>query len=197
MQENKNLALYNRVREVPVEAKKDILAGRLKGKTDINPVWRIKTLTEEFGPVGIGWYTQTVDTQIQECGNEKALFLHILLYVKDAMGEWSKPIEGYGGAMIVANEKSGPYLDDDAYKKAYTDAISQACRSLGIGADVYWSNDATKYANDMSAIEYIEGLKTVQELDAAWAQYGAYWKPSKEIVKAFNLRKRELSNGTK
>ncbi len=29
-----NLALYNRVREVPKEAKKDILAGRFKGKSE-------------------------------------------------------------------------------------------------------------------------------------------------------------------
>ena len=58
---NENLALYNRVREVPQEAKKDIQAGRLKGKTDINPLWRIQTLTREFGPAGIGWYTEIVE----------------------------------------------------------------------------------------------------------------------------------------
>ncbi len=50
------LEIYNKVREVPEKAKKSITAGRLKGMTDINPMWRIKKLTEEFGPCGIGWH---------------------------------------------------------------------------------------------------------------------------------------------
>lgn len=36
--------------------------------------------------------------------------------------------------------------DDDAYKKAYTDAQSVACKALGVGADVYWEADPTKYS---------------------------------------------------
>ena len=49
-----NLELYNAVREVPKEAQKAIGAGRLKGMTDINPMWRIKVLTEQFGICGRG-----------------------------------------------------------------------------------------------------------------------------------------------
>ena len=44
--ENENLKVYNAVRECPQEALKPISAGRLKGKSDINPMWRIKKLTE-------------------------------------------------------------------------------------------------------------------------------------------------------
>ena len=47
------LELYDKIRQVPDNAKKTISAGRLKGKTDINPMWRIKTLTEQFGPCGL------------------------------------------------------------------------------------------------------------------------------------------------
>ena len=43
-----NLELYDKFRQVPETAKKNIGGGRLKGMTDINPMWRIKTLTEEF-----------------------------------------------------------------------------------------------------------------------------------------------------
>lgn len=50
-----NMRIYNAVREVPKEAQKPITAGRLKGMTDINPMWRIKKLTELFGPCGVGW----------------------------------------------------------------------------------------------------------------------------------------------
>lgn len=195
MEENKNLALYNRVRSVPDEAKGQILAGRLKGKTDIDPVWRIETLTREFGPAGVGWYTKVVDTWVHEGDGQKALYIHLNLFIKQD-GEWSAPIEGFGGQMILSKEKAGMYLDDDAYKKAYTDAISQACRSLGIAADVYWGEGATKYTNDRAAIEYIESLSSAQELDWAWGQYGEKWKSSKEIIKLFNQKKKEFSNGT-
>lgn len=190
MEKGKNLEIWNDVRAVPENAKKPITAGRLKGKSDINPVWRIKTLTERFGPAGIGWYTET-EYWTETHGDENALFIKLKLYVKQN-GEWSKPIEGYGGAMIQAQEKGGIFFDDDAAKKAYTDSMSQACRSLGIGADVYWELDATKYAADMSAIEYINSLKDVQALDWAWQTYGASWNSSKEIVKAFMKRKNEL-----
>ena len=59
--------------------------------------------------------------------------------------EWSAPIPGVGGSMLIATEKDGKRTDDEAYKKAYTDAQSVACKALGIGADVYWEKDPTKY----------------------------------------------------
>ena len=50
-----NLELWEKVRACPKEAQKEIKGGRLSGMTDINPVWRMKTLTEQYGPCGIGW----------------------------------------------------------------------------------------------------------------------------------------------
>ena len=55
-----NLGIYESVRQVPPSAQREIQAGRLKGKTDINPMWRIKALTEQFGPCGMGWKTEIV-----------------------------------------------------------------------------------------------------------------------------------------
>ena len=55
-----NLDIYNKLRNVPETAKKPIQAGRLRGKTDINPLWRLKLLTEVFGPCGIGWMYEIV-----------------------------------------------------------------------------------------------------------------------------------------
>ena len=143
-----NLDLYEKVRKVPTEAQKKIAGGRLSGMTDINPMWRIKTLTEQFGVCGIGWYTEIVERWLEQGANEeKTANIRILLYIK-VDGEWSKGIEGVGGASFVAKEKSGFYTDDECYKKAYTDAISVACKALGIGADVYWDKDKTKYDTD-------------------------------------------------
>lgn len=198
--EKKNLALYNRVREVPQEAQRAIQAGRLKGKTDINPLWRIQTLTREFGPCGVGWYTES-EKWVEVQGNERALYIHIKLYI-NLGGEWSRPIEGYGGAMILTQEKNGLFFDDDAAKKAYTDAISQACRSLGIGADIYWANDATKYQQEKAAeesraqaIEYISQLTKPEEMNAAWEYYAPYFGKDKEFKSAFAKRQKEIADG--
>ena len=139
-----NMEIYNRHRSVPKEATKPINAGRLKGMTDINPMFRIKSLTEDFGACGIGWY-YTVDKQwVENCGNESVAFVNISLYIK-VDGEWSQPIFGTGGSKIIAMESKGAYVSDEAFKMATTDAISVACKQLGYGADIYFSADRTKY----------------------------------------------------
>ena len=47
--------------------------------------------------------------------------------------------------MFVAKESSGLRTNDEAFKMALTDAVSVACKALGIGANVYWEKDRTKY----------------------------------------------------
>lgn len=141
------MELYQRFRKCPQEAQKPISAGRLKGKTDINPMWRLKVLTEAFGPCGFGWICPIVEKWIEDSPetNEKIANVRVQLRYK-YNGEWSEPIDGIGGAMFIASEKSGLYVDDDCFKKAYTDAISVACKSLGIAADIYYAKDPdTKY----------------------------------------------------
>lgn len=140
-----NLAIYNAVRSVPDSAKRRIEAGRLKGKTDINPMWRIKALTETFGPCGFGWKYVITDKRLEQGANgEVAAFLDIDLFVK-ADGVWSDAIPGTGGSAFVAKEKNGLYTSDECFKMALTDAISVACKALGFGADVYWEADRSKY----------------------------------------------------
>ena len=139
-----NMDIYNTARQCPQDALKPIQAGRLKGKSDINPMWRIKMLTELFGACGIGWYYEINSQWLEACGEEIAAFCNISLYIK-INSEWSKPIQGVGGSMFAAREKSGIYVSDEAYKMALTDAISVACKALGFAADVYWNSDRTKY----------------------------------------------------
>lgn len=144
-----NLHFYNMGREVPSEAKKTIGAGRLKGMTDINPMWRIKRLTEMFGPCGVGWWYEITDKQIvcDETTNQKAAFVDIMLFYKDPeSGKDSHGIPGTGGSSFVAQERNGAYLSDECFKMALTDAISVAAKALGIGADVYFDKDRTKYS---------------------------------------------------
>ncbi len=145
-----NMEIYSRVRAVPENAQKRFDNGRFSG-TDIKPMWRIKMLTEVFGPSGIGWYIDDVrhwNETFQD--GTVATFVELNLYVK-LDGEWSRPIYGMGGNSSAMTNKDNKYIvDDEGYKKAYTDAISVACKALGIGADIYYSEDAvdksSKYA---------------------------------------------------
>ena len=151
---SENLKIYEAVRKVPEEAKKSIGGGRLRGMTDINPMWRIKGLTELFGPCGEGWYYKPVSRWEKDFKNgETAVFVEIELFYK--LGEtWSAPVYGVGGSMVGSNERSGFYVNDEAYKMATTDAISVACKNLGVGADVYFERDTTKYTDvQMNSIQ--------------------------------------------
>lgn len=140
-----NLSIYNKYKEVPPEALKDFNNGKFKG-TDINTMWRIKSLTEEFGPCGIGWYFIPKRLWIETTlNNEQFAFAEIELFVK-VDGEWSKPISGNGGNKLARITKEGEYsTSDEAFKMAVTDALGVACRNLGFGANIYWANDKTKH----------------------------------------------------
>lgn len=140
------MELYNAVRAVPQTAIKPISGGRLSGMSDINPMWRIQTLTEQFGICGFGWKYEIIDKRVLDGANgEKSCFVDINLYVKIG-NEWSAAIPGTGGSAFIAKERGGLYTSDECFKMALTDAISVACKALGFGADIYWKNGRTKYS---------------------------------------------------
>lgn len=142
---NNNLELYEKVRSVPAEAKKTISGGKLNNMTDINPMWRIKTLTEQFGAAGFGWVANIKNTWL-DTGADGEVIVNVTVGLKVKVGgEWSEEIIGIGGSKIIQKEKGALVSNDEGYKMAYTDAISVACKALGFGADVYWDKDNTKY----------------------------------------------------
>jgi hypothetical protein len=182
----KNLSIYERARLVPENAIKPIVNGRLKGKSDINPVYRIKRMTEIFGPCGIGWRYEIVKQWLEPYGNEVKAFTHINLYIKWE-GEWSEAIPGIGGAAFVSMESKGAYVNDECYKMSLTDALSVAMKALGIAADIYYSKDGnnanpgdSKYrdgtinsaADDLpKAEEEMRACKSRDEIQAIWSKW--------------------------
>jgi hypothetical protein len=145
--EPNNMRFYKQVCSTPQEARKQIQAGRLKGFTDINPMWRFKKLTETFGPCGIGWkYVITRQIVLQGAGVEQAAFVDVELYYLED-GKWSDPVPGTGGSMFVAQEKNGPRTNDECFKMALSDAIGTACKALGMSADIYFEKDRSKYSD--------------------------------------------------
>ena len=147
-----NTEIYDMLRRPPKWALREIKEGNLKGKTDINPQWRLEAMTTAFGPVGIGWYHDKPTFTIYDCANsEKMVLAEVNVYTLDKESrEWSKPIYGAGGSMLVNNfTKAGMKNNDEAFKMALTDAFSYAFKQLGVGADVYAGKwDGSKYRDD-------------------------------------------------
>jgi hypothetical protein len=161
---NPNMLIYEQSRAVPNEAKKQFNNGKFSG-TDISPMWRIKKLTELFGPCGVGWYYDVLSERSEQHHDTTMAIVDLNLYIKTD-GEWSKPIFGTGGNTLVKTTRSGITVSDEGYKMALTDALSVACKALGIGADVYWDRDTTKYTQGSSDTAQDVGEAKLKEMDA-------------------------------
>lgn len=191
-----NMELFRQFENTADEAKKPIEAGRLKGFTDINPMWRFKRLTEVFGPVGIGWKYQITDKKvIPGADGVVSAFVDILLYYK-FNGEWSEGIPGTGGSSFVAKEKSGLYTSDECFKMALSDAIGTACKALGMSADIYFSKDRSKYTTSQEAPE--TKMETFEDAIGLVISFGKYkgqkmgdvWKSDIGYIRYLNENER-------
>lgn len=204
MSMSENMKIYERVRSVPKEAQKQFNNGKFSG-TDINPMWRIKKLTEIFGPAGIGWWTEDVRYWLEpgSDGSVAAFCSLSLRFVLD--GKTSQPVHGIGGNVFVRKNSTS----DEAYKMAYTDALSIAAKALGIGADIWFANDKTKYEKQAETSNFDDledpddwtdvftamgDASTVEELQAifgnAWKKAHPKDKPS--IKKEYDRLKNKL-----
>jgi hypothetical protein len=160
-----NLKVWNELKAVPAAAKKTIFAGRLKGMTDIKPQWRLKMMTEQFGAIGIGWYYTIDKTWTETLEGETSAHVQVSLYIKDTDNvNWSAPIPGIGGSMLLALEKqrTKPFHSDEAYKMATTDALSVAMKQLGVAADVYMGLSDSKYDKPVEKPHVVEFKKATE-----------------------------------
>ena len=151
--EKKAIDIYESLAQPPKSALRQIEAGKLKGKTDINPQWRYKAMTEKFGLVGIGWKYEVQKLWTEAgAGNEKLAFAQVAVFVKDG-DAWSEPIVGIGGSKLVQFEKGAAVSNDEGYKMAVTDAFSTALKMLGVAADIYAGRwDGTKYNDEPATL---------------------------------------------
>jgi hypothetical protein len=149
-----NLKLWNAVSRVPQEHLKPFDRGTFKG-TAIKPAWAYKTMTEHAGPCGEGWsIDQPQFTMVDGVKGEKLVYCVVTVTHKGGS------VVGVGGDKVIKytapNERyNRPERwdnDDEAFKKAYTDALTNALVKLGVGADIHmglW--DGNKYADETPA----------------------------------------------
>lgn len=148
-----SLETWNKLSRPPERALKKIKAGRLSGMTDINPQWRLEIMTEVFGECGIGWKYE-IEKLWTEKGSEDQImaFAQIKIYIfSPEFNDWSSPIPGIGGSMMITKESKGLHTNDECYKMAVTDALSVAMKQLGVASDIYsglW--DGSKYRDSQS-----------------------------------------------
>lgn len=162
------LGIYNELKSVPQDALREIKAGRLKGKSDISPQWRLEKMTEVFGPIGFGWSYRVTRAEMihNEQTKETACFVDVELTVI-IEGKTSLPIFGTGGSMFAVQETSKMYCSDECYKMALTDALSVAMKQLGMASDVYRGLSDTKYDAPVSNDAPAES-KPKPENDLPW-----------------------------
>ena len=130
----------------PAHTKPFKRAGGFSG-TSIKPIYSYRRMTEEFGPCGEGWGINQPQFQVVS-GSEG----EVLVYCTASIwyGEREKIVYGVGGDKVVVKQSSGLRGDDEAFKKAFTDGITNALKLIGVGADVHMGMfDDDKYVNTM------------------------------------------------
>jgi len=151
---SKNLEVWDALSTTDPAATSAFNNGSFKG-TAIKPIWMIKRMTEQFGACGIGWGMGKPDFQIEHCEGETLVYCTTHIW----HGSPENQIWGVGGDKVrtlVKRGKPDEYIktDDEAFKKAYTDAISNCLKYLGVGADVHMGRfDDSKYIQQATAAE--------------------------------------------
>lgn len=137
-----NLALWDSVSKTdPAHTKKVNQRG---GFTAIDAHYQVQQATKAFGPVGIGWGYEVQHGTI-EAGS--------ILFASADVIVWHKNRDqAYGpvrGLAAVLNQKGR--VDEDAPKKALTDALTKALSHLGFSADVFLGKfDDNRYVQQVA-----------------------------------------------
>ena len=145
--------------------------GGFKG-TAIKPIYLIKKATELWGPIGGRWGARVVEEKIHEgcpmlaptgvVGYEKlhSVLIELRYPITESDTEGLAVVQAYGHTLMVGTNKNGPFTDDEAPKKSFTDAIGKALHYLGFSADVYFGEfDGSKYADQQPASKAPEVLE--------------------------------------
>lgn len=109
-------------------------AGGFRG-TATKPIWIEYRLTQHFGPCGIGWGMEKPEFDLVPAGDELLIFCVLKCWYVD--NGTRAEVYGIGGDKVMVKRQSGTFSDDEAFKKAFTDALGNAFKHVGSGADVH------------------------------------------------------------
>jgi hypothetical protein len=149
----------------PKQTKPFSRAGGFKG-TATKPIWTSLRMTEYFGPCGIGWGMDKPEHTTLLANTEGLVFCTTgLWYIDPATGERGQ-VYGVGGDKFLISQSNGLRTSDEAFKAAYTDALSNAMKQIGVCADIHMGLfEDNKYVSEARA-EYAEDPQTAAPLPA-------------------------------
>ncbi len=114
------------------------------GFSAIDAQYTIQRATEQFGPVGQGWGYDVEYDYKQLPGDVCLIFAYVTVWHGSRENKYG-PIAGCN-PLLDAKKR----VDDDAAKKALTDALTKALSHLGFSADVFLGMyDDNKYVQAM------------------------------------------------
>lgn len=130
----------------PKHTKKFKRAGGFSG-TSVKPIYMTRKMTEQFGPAGKGWGMGEPKFDVVNAGDEILVYCTAAVWWTDGSPEASANyVFGVGGDKVVTKRQNGPFFDDEAFKKSYTDALSNAMKQIGMAADIHMGqHDDDKY----------------------------------------------------
>ena len=130
---NDNLRIWDAVSKTdPKHTKGFKRSGGFQG-TAIKPIWMTKRMTEQFGPAGTGWGMTEPSFETVNAGEEILVFCTVAIWY----GDTDHRVYGVGGDKVLGKNKYGPFTNDEAFKASYTDALSNAMKQIGLGADIH------------------------------------------------------------
>lgn len=146
MTENTNMRVWSVLEKTnPEQTKAFTRSGGFKG-TAVKPIYCDQRMTELFGPCGEGWGINEPNFQVVPTEKEILVYCTVSIW----HGSRENTVFGVGGDKVVAMQSNGAKTSDEAFKMAFTDAIGNAYKHIGMSADIHMGRfDDAKYVAEM------------------------------------------------
>lgn len=165
----------------PIHTKSFSRSGGFKG-TAIKPMHSFHRMTEEFGACGQGWGVNQPSFQVVP-GTDGETLVYCTASIWH--GDRANVVYGVGGDKVVVKYSSGLKSDDEAFKKAFTDAITNALKLIGVGADVHMGLfDDSKYVNSLK--EDFAEQKPAPEPEVTLIERNSFMVECREAIAQFD-----------
>jgi len=153
-----NMRFWDQAEKTPEEHTSEVK--QRGGFTAINTQYMLKRMTEIFGPVGIGWGFD-VEHSLLEHPKGTLAIADVTVWVESQDKKYG-PIRGTDHLITAKG-----YVDDDAPKKATSDALKKAISHVGVCADIflgYYDDDKYKRGLDRDKAEKSQSEAEMQRL---------------------------------
>jgi hypothetical protein len=138
-----NMKLWDSVSKSDPKYLKRVSLGA-RSFTSIDPQYQVKSATEAFGPVGVGWGWEANTHFVNLSNGDTAVISDVSVWT----GEPSNRYGPFPGCRKFFDATKGR-MSEDAPKMSVTDGLTKALSHLGFNADVFLGeHDGNKYTAD-------------------------------------------------